>query len=145
MSHLIAAELEPGDFRQLGSKPGSRPSRDAIAKVQRILSENSLHRGQKIHRHLARSSRWLNWTQSVDSPCSIQASHTLRGKDRATDSLADRCDRISSVEHQDDQTIPKDVGRVCREPKPIELLEFVVAELDPASHSSLLATGLLKS
>jgi hypothetical protein len=26
----------------------------------------------------------------------------------------------------------------------VELIEFVVAELDPASHGSLLATGLLR-
>jgi hypothetical protein len=141
-SHLIDAELDPGQFRQVGSEPGCRPSRETIAEVQRVRSNGSLHCRAKFRRRSAGSSWGFDRPQRADPSGTVQISHTLYGKSRATNSIRDRRDSISGVGHQDDQAVPKDVGRASRKPKMVELIEFVVAELDPAAHGSLLATGL---
>lgn len=140
--HLIGAELNPGHSRQVGSKAGCRPSREAVTEVQRAGSNGFLHGGQKFRCRSAGSSRGFDRPQSIDPSGAVQASHTLHRKGRATHSLRDRRDGISGVGHQDDQAVPEHVGRAGREPKVVELIEFVVAELDPTSHGSLLATGL---
>jgi hypothetical protein len=141
-SHLISAELDPGHFRQVGSKSGCRPSREAVTELQGVRSNGFLHGGQKFRRRSAGPPWGFDRPQSVDPSGAVQASHTLDRIGRATHSLRDRRDGISGVGHQDDQAVPKDVGRTGRESKVVELIEFFVAELDPASQGSLLATGL---
>jgi hypothetical protein len=141
-SHLIGAELNPGQFRQVGGKAGRRPSREAVTQVQRVGSNGFLHGCQKFRRRSAGSPRGFDRPQSIHPSSAVQASHTFYRKGRATHSLRDRRDGIFGVGHQNDKAVAENIGRVGSESKVVELIEFVVAELDPTSHGSLLATGL---
>jgi hypothetical protein len=67
-SLLVGAELDPDHFRQVGSKPGRRRSQEIVPEVQRIYSDSSLHRGQKLRRRSARSPWEFDRPQSVDPP-----------------------------------------------------------------------------
>ncbi len=141
-THLIVAEADAGDLRQMAGEPDSRPVRESVTQRHRVGRDGLLHGGEELRGSAAGTSRRLDGPQRVDPGLAVEATDPIDGEGRAAESPGDRSDGIASIGQQDDQAVAVDVGRIGREAQAVELIDLVVAEFDPSSHGNLRATVL---